>query len=230
MDYHSVYRSNAEQYQQLVAAEDVDNNLAAALGQIMDLADANVVEIGAGTGRVTRILSDAGASVTATEPAPAMLAVAAELGSDDPATTFCQAEAKSLPFRTGSFDAAIAGWVFAHQREWSPETWQQVVAGFVDEAARLVSDGGPIILIETLGTGHEEPNPPTDLVEYYHWLESNLGFARTAIRTDYQFDSVEQAAQITGSFFGQEFADLVLEKSWSRVPECTGVWTKNSSR
>ncbi len=226
MDYHSVYRSNAEQYQRLVAAEDADNNLGAALADLLDTDNTSVIEIGAGTGRVTRILAAAGATVTATEPAPAMLQVAARLGEDDPRTTFCQAEAAALPFPSASFDAAIAGWVFAHQREWSPDNWRDVVAGFVSEAARLVTPGGPIVLIETLGTGYEEPNPPADLVEYYAWLESELGFTRTTIRTDYQFQSVAEAAEVTGSFFGPAFADVVNKQQWSRVPECTGIWTR----
>lgn len=233
MDYHSVYRSNAEQYQRLVAAEDVDGNLDSALADVFDAlvdagAGASVVEIGAGTGRVTRILSAAGVTVTATEPAPAMLAVAADLGADDSRTTFCQAEAVALPFPAATFDAAVAGWVFAHQREWSPDSWREVVTGFVSEAARLVKPGGPVVLIETLGTGHEEPSPPADLVEYYAWLESELGFTRTTIRTDYQFSSVAEASEITGSFFGPAFADLVTEHSWRRVPECTGIWTRTS--
>lgn len=228
MDYHSVYRSNAEQYQRLVAAEDVDDNLDAALADLFHSTAPSVVEIGAGTGRVTRILSKVGATVTATEPAPAMLQVAASLGAADQHTTFCRAEAAALPFPDGSFDAAVAGWVFAHQREWSPDTWRDVVAGFVEEADRLVKSGGPVVLIETLGTGHEEPNPPEDLVEYYRWLESDLGFDRTSIRTDYQFSSVTEAAEVTGSFFGPDFADLVTERGWARVPECTGIWLRRT--
>ncbi len=226
MDYHSVYRSNAERYQELVGAEDVDDNLGKALAELVDLAGANVVEIGAGTGRVTRILSGAGARVTATEPARAMITVADRLAGGDGSVTLAQAEAKAMPFPSATFDLAIAGWVFAHQREWSPDDWRSVVSGFVDEAQRLIADDGTIVLIETLGTGHEEPAPPADLVEYYHWLEDSLGFVRSWIRTDYLFESVERAAEITGSFFGPEFASLVTERGWSRVPECTGIWVR----
>ncbi|MEM7324364.1 MAG: class I SAM-dependent methyltransferase [Actinomycetota bacterium] len=238
MDYHAVYRSNAEQYQQLVGAEDVDGNLAEALDALIGFGGLDVVEVGAGTGRVTRLLADAGATVTATEPAPAMMGVAVELaarGAAEPAdrtgsdgatgsVRFCRAEAAALPFPDGRFDAAVAGWVFAHQREWSPNSWQDVVTGFVDETRRVVADGGPIVLIETLGTGQETPNPPADLVEYYAWLEATLSFTRTEIRTDYQFASVDEAAVITGGFFGQDFAETVRRNGWARVPECTGVW------
>ncbi|HEY2370390.1 MAG TPA: hypothetical protein VGH87_28535 [Polyangiaceae bacterium] len=57
------------------------------------------------------------------------------------------------------------------------------------------------------GTGFESPAPPA------------------AIRTDYEFASVEEAASITGFFFGEAFAERVREKNSARVPECTGVWT-----
>ena len=226
MDYHSVYRSNADRYQQLVGAEDVDANLPAALAELVDLGGAAVVEIGAGTGRVTRLLDRAGAQVTATEPSNAMITVAAQLAKSDRPVTFSRAEAGALPFPDDRFDVAIAGWVFAHQREWAPDNWQSVVSGFVDEAERVTRQPGSIVLIETLGTGHEEPNPPPDLVEYYRWMETSLGFERTSIRTDYQFASVEEAADVTGGFFGQEFAATVTERGWSRVPECTGIWTR----
>lgn len=228
MDYHEVYRSNADDYQKLVGAEDVDGNLATALAELVDLNGLDVVEIGAGTGRVTRLLADAGATVTATEPAPAMLTVAAGLAEESGSPTiFCRAEAKALPFPDNRFEAAIAGWVFAHQREWSPNNWREVVTGFVGEAKRVVAGDGPIILIETLGTGHEQPNPPADLVEYYEWIESALGFTRTEIRTDYRFESVDEAATITGGFFGPEFAETVRRNGWARVPECTGIWVSH---
>jgi hypothetical protein len=65
------------------------------------------------------------------------------------------------------------------------------------------------------GTGFESPAPPTPA----------RGFTPAAIRTDYEFASVEEAASITGFFFGEAFAERVREKNSARVPECTGVWT-----
>ncbi len=232
MDYHSVYRSGADDYQRLVAAEDVDGNLDRSLRDLLGLVRAGgagrdeirLVEIGAGTGRVTRLLAAAGAQVVATEPSAAMIEVAAELAVDDKRSVFGRAEARALPFPDRAFDAAIAGWVFAHQREWSPDDWREVVTGFVAEARRVVRPGGPVVLIETLGTGQTAPNPPAELAEYYRWLESDLGFSRSWIRTDYAFGSVEEAAEITGAFFGPRFAQLVTDEGWDRVPECTGIW------
>ncbi len=223
-DHRQVYDNSAARYDQLVLAEDVDGNLSALLADLRPWSGARVVEIGAGTGRVTRILAGLGASVVATEPAAAMIELAAHHLVTDPNVRFSRADAAGLPFREGSFDVAIAGWVFAHQRQWQPTAWRQTVSGFVAETRRVLSPGGLVVLIETLGTGYETPTPPPDLVEYYDWLEAEHGFTRQWIRTDYQFDTVDEAAAVTGAFFGADFAATVHRNGWRRVPECTGVW------
>ena len=223
-DHRPIYDSGAVAYDQLVSAEDVDGNLSALLADVVTWAGARVVEIGAGTGRVTRILSGLGASVVATEPAAAMIELAVHHLAADPNVGFSRADAADLPFGDDSFDVAIAGWVFAHKRQWQPTAWRQTVSGFVAEARRVVRSDGQVVLIETLGTGFETPTPPPDLAEYYAWLEAEHGFVRQWIRTDYQFDSVDDAATVTGAFFGADFAATVGRNQWRRVPECTGVW------
>ena len=96
---------------------------------------ARVLEVGAGTGRVTRILQALGMPVFATEPAEAMLRQAIELSRPDGGGAeagdrwpepgggraepggrwaeplgYARAEAAHLPVRPGSFDATVAGW------------------------------------------------------------------------------------------------------------------------
>jgi hypothetical protein len=80
------------------------------------------------------------------------------------------------------------------------------------------------IVIETFGSGSSEPAPPSpELAELYAWLEREHGFARRAIRTDYAVPSVARAAEVTGFFFGAEFARRVEAERWTRIPECTGI-------
>jgi hypothetical protein len=94
---------------------------------------------------------------------------------------------------------------------------------------RALRPGGAAVVIETLGTGATEPAPPNpELAEYYAWLEAEHGFARRALRTDYAFASVEEAAELTGFFFGADFAARVRRDRTSRVPECTGLWHKRT--
>jgi hypothetical protein len=44
------------------------------------------------------------------------------------------------------------------------------------------------------------------------------------VRTDYQFESLEEAVELSTFFFGEELGQKVREKSWVILPECTGIW------
>ena len=82
-----------------------------------------------------------------------------------------------------------------------------------------------MILLDTLGTGNEEPAPLPKLREYYDYLTRG-GFSFKWIRTDYRFESVQEAVELTRFFFGDVLAEK-LETQQSRIlPECTGVWWK----
>jgi hypothetical protein len=50
------------------------------------------------------------------------------------------------------------------------------------------------------------------------------GFSHKWIRTDYEFESVEQAVELTRFFFGEQLADDVHAQKLTRVPECAGIW------
>ncbi len=86
-DYESIYRERAADYDRLVSAEDCDGNLLPAIERVTPLAGANVVEVGVGTGRVTRLLVSKGALVIGFDRSEAMLAIArrrlAEVFADD---------------------------------------------------------------------------------------------------------------------------------------------------
>lgn len=229
MDFEEIYARHAEQYDALVDAEDRDGNLIPAIESIHPLRDAAVLEVGVGTGRIARAIVGHVSRLVAIDRAAAMLDVARRrLSAIEGAAPWelHEADARALPVGDGWADLAIAGWVFGHFREWMPDNWQAQVACALGELRRALRPGGTLIVIETLGTGREEPAAPTpSLDEYYRWLERAHGFERCAIRTDYQFPDVESAAAITGFFFGEDFAALVRRKGWSRVPECTGLWS-----
>jgi hypothetical protein len=90
---------------------------------------------------------------------------------------------------------------------------------------RAVGAGGTLLILETLGTGQETPRPPTEgLARYYELLEQTHAFQRRWARTDYAFDSPQQAADRLRFFFGDELAGRVLDEHLTIVPECTGFW------
>lgn len=218
----------ATAYDLLVSAEDCDGALPPALNDIRSLAGANVVEVGAGTGRLTRLMSDAGARVLATEPSPAMLAVLERRLSKAQSARVktALATADRLPALDGEADLCIAGWVLGHQREWFPDDWQRRVQSALAEMRRVVRPGGALVLIETLGTGAEQPKAPNpDLAEYQSFLVRPCGLTLSPhLRTDYAFADSESARLAMGAFFGDRGLALVERFGHRRIPECTGIW------
>jgi ubiquinone/menaquinone biosynthesis C-methylase UbiE len=228
MEAREIYAGYARQYDELVRAEDAQRRLLPALLELVELRGRQVVEVGAGTGRVTELLLDAGALVHATEREPAMLAVARERLKGRSGAQLSLAEARQLPLADGVADVGMAAWVFGHFRSWVPDSWRQEVGAGLDELSRVVKPGGHLIVIETLGTGVTEPAPPElGLAEYYGWLEKERGFQRVAIRTDYAFTSVDDAARVMGFFFGADMAAQIRERGSRQVPECTGIWCRS---
>jgi len=245
IDYVGIYRDRPEDYDAMVAAEDVEGNLPRALSELRPLAGARVLELGCGTGRVTQLLVEHGANVIAIDREAAMLAVARRRLADaerpladverafdgDPAAprgraALVRAVVENLPVRDGWADLAVEGWAFGHLRHKNPE-WQDALSRALDEMERALRPGGRFVMIETLGFGVTEPTPPDEGHATFHaWLENERGMERRVIRTDYQFESPEAAVLHTTFFFGDEWADRIRSHGWSRVPECTGLWTK----
>ena len=226
MDFEEIYASRAEEYDALVAAEDRDGNLIPAIEAIQPLAGAAVLEVGVGTGRIARAIVGRVGRLVAADRAAAMLAVARRHLSGVAGAApweLHEADARALPVGDGWADVAIAGWVFGHFRAWMQGDWRAQVSRALGEMRRALRPGGALIVIETLGTGREQPAAPTpELEEYFAWLEREQGLERRAIRTDYQFADVESAAAITGFFFGADFAARVRREGWSRVPRVHG--------
>jgi SAM-dependent methyltransferase len=217
--YQRIYRERAEDYDRLIAAEDADRHLLPAIEEVAPRLE-RVLDVGAGTGRITRLLAARGAEVLAIDRSIAMLRIAQRHRAG---ATLAVADAAALPVAGGWANAAIAGWVLGHQRSWNPDGWRSSMARCLDEMDRALAPGGVAIVIETLGTGVETPRVSSGLADYHRWLEEERGFARRELRTDYLFASEEEARSLCGFFFG----DAVAVRG-RRVPECTGLWWRVS--
>jgi ubiquinone/menaquinone biosynthesis C-methylase UbiE len=227
MEAREIYTRHAAQFDELVRAEDAEGRLLPALLETTPLSGKRVVEVGAGTGRMTALLLAAGARVCATEREAAMLTLARERLRDQDGVEFVLADARQLPLLDAGYDIGMAAWVFGHFRSWVPERWRAEIGAGLDELARVVKPGGQLLIIETLGTGVTVPEPPEpELGEYYAWLEAERGFRRQSLRTDYAFATTDEAARVLGFFFGEPMAAQIRERGWSHVPECTGLWSR----
>ena len=216
--FKQIYATQAAQYDAMVSCEDYQGNLWMALRQIRDFAGLEVVDVGTGTGRVTRILAPHAKRITAVDISHHMLQQA-----NLPETAV--ADARYLPFKSSSADVAIAGWALGHTVGWYPESWQQEIGQAIAEMQRILRPTGSLILMETMGTGTDKPAPPhAGLAAYYRWLETDLGFHHTTITTDYQFNSVAEAIALTHFFFGDTLADKIQQQQLTILPEFTGIW------
>ncbi len=225
--FQNIYATQAAQYDALVVREDYQGHILPALESIRPLAGLAVIEFGAGTGRLTRLLAPHVKSIRAFDNAPHMLEIARPtLEATGTANWSLEVgENTRLPAPDDCADLAIAGWSFGHQTGWNPNSWRQAIGAALNEMERVLRPGGTAVILETMGTGSETPNPPAPaLAGYYRWLENEHGFSYQWIRTDYEFASVPEAEQLTRFFFGDVLADRVVREGLLILPECTGIW------
>ncbi|KPK04615.1 MAG: hypothetical protein AMJ56_17095 [Anaerolineae bacterium SG8_19] len=229
--YKRIYSQQARQYQLLVAREDYQANLPVTLSQIRPFDGLEIVDIGAGTGRLTYLAAPQARRIVTCDISPHMLSVARTVLAETGFDNWClvAADNRQLPFPDQSSDLVMAGWSLGHSIGWYPSSWRAEIGRALAEMDRISRPGGAIIILETLGTNLETPQPPTPgHGEFYRWLEGGLGFEHIWIRTDYRFASVQEAAELTRFFFGEEMAADVLEKQTQIVPECTGIWWRSA--
>lgn len=242
--YEQFYKQRARDFHRLVMAEDCDGNLLPALQAVLAVADGpglsglDAVDMGAGTGRLTGLLIMGGVrSVLAVEREASMQAVAkeyvAELVAQRSATCAVRHRvgdlADGVPGDPDSADLVTAGWVFGHMTRWFADQWRSHLDKFLAELTRVTRPGGYHVILETLGTGAFTPAAPDEgLAAYYQCLEREHGFVRSELSTDYQFDSVAEAAEVCGGFFGPSMAEAIRANQWARIPEWTGLWWRRN--
>jgi len=227
--YQKIYAQRALEYQRMIAVEDVDNNLQAALNEIASWETKTILDLGSGTGRFPLLFKDKASEFIGLDLSHAMLLESADLQSQlQIHWPLVQADMRGLPVGNQCADIVIAGWAIGHLRSWFDPGWEQQVTRILKEMHRAVKPHGVLIICETLGTGSLTAQPPSqELAEYYDWLEDDWQFSRKVIATDYQFRDVHQAIAYTEFFFGPGLSDLIRTNGWSRLPEWTGIWSKH---
>lgn len=223
-----IYRNRAPEYHRLIAAEDVNGNLLHALQAAVPLSDASVLDVGTGTGRLPLLLHHQAGRIAGLDLHAAMLRQnqaqrSAALGR----WGLVQGDMGHLPFPASSWKVTLAGWAIGHFCAWFAPDWKTPVGRVLSEMQRITVPGGWNVIFETLGTGSPQPAAPTaELNAYYDWLESDWGYERHILRTDYHFATVEQAVETTEFFFGSELAGQIRQQGWSRLREWTGMWVR----
>ncbi len=220
-----IYQSEGDRYEALISREDYQGNIPRAIDEIINVNGLEVLDLGAGTGRHTRMLAPRVRFIRAFDVSAEMLRVCRErlITSGLSNWDVDVADHRQLPVQNHFADLVLSGWSVAYLVVWHPETWRDELQKWMNEMKRVLKPNGQIILFESLGTGNETPIQLEHLKDYYPWLD-DAGFQNKWIRTDYQFESVEEAADLAGFFFGADMANQVRENRSAILPECTGVW------
>lgn len=222
-DHNAIYASEGHKYHELISKQ---QDLSAYIDEIRPFSGLDIVDLGAGTGRFTPQLAAKAGSIIALDASEAMLQINAERLRESGLTNWRTdvADHRSLPLEDNSADLIVSGWSICYLCSSNDPDWEHNTRQIIAEARRVLRDGGMMIIMETLGTGHETPCPPDFLKSYYESLVGEHGFSHRWIRTDYQFEHTRQAEELTRFFFGDEIADHVAQQQLTRLPECAGIW------
>ncbi len=147
---------------------EVSQRLTEALLTELQAADADrLLEIGIGTGRITRPVAERGVRVTGIDIAPRMLAqLRKQLASDAALVDLAIGDVTALPYRDRSFHAAIAVHVLHLVSSWERA---------LEELRRVLAPGGVFIHHYA---HYEEPNPWTPSLRARDEILDELGVAR----------------------------------------------------
>lgn len=159
-----------------------------------------VADVGAGTGKLTRSIVEAGAEVVAIDPDPGMLAALREHVHGVP--TFA-GTAERMPLPDASVDAVLLG-----------QTWHWVdVAAASAEAARVLRAGGVLGLVWNV---RDESDPWTArLTAAMHGSHAEQMLADGGVRVAAPFGSIEeQTWSWTRSLTRAAFLDMVSSRSY----------------
>ena len=102
---------------------------------IAEASGKKVLDAGAGTGRITLRLQESGASVTALDISPEMLA---KLHQKHPEIETVEGDMEAMPFEDESFDMVFSSLALVHLKKVEP---------FLDECYRVLKDGGKVVLV-----------------------------------------------------------------------------------
>ena len=220
-----IYQTDGDRYEALIAREDYQGNILKALEEIVNSDGLDILDLGAGTGRLAVMLAPRAKSMRAFDASEEMLRVCRQrLEASGLSNWEVEvADHRQLPIANHSADLVLSGWSVSYLAVWNPASWRAELEKWLGEMKRVLRRGSFIVLFESLGTGNESPIQLEHLRDFYPWLDE-VGFQNKWIRTDYKFDSLAEAEELSRFFFGDGLGDKVRANGWVVLPECTGVW------
>lgn len=221
-----IYKQHSFQYDELVSHEDYQNNLAKTLHGIFNFQNKEVIELGVGTGRVTKLYIGKAEKAFCFDRSQHMIDRAKQnLQEFSNKIDFAICDNTQLNQIQQKADCIIEGWSFGHTVDIDISSIPKQTENLINSCQNCLKKDGIIIIIETLGTHVHSPTIPSEKLKcFYQTIEKDLNFKRITIETDYKFSSVEEASRISGFFFGEDMGKNIKENGSAIIKEFTGIW------
>ncbi len=128
-DTQHIYQNDAERYHALVSREDHEGNLLPAILKIDPLFGRDVIELGAGTGRLSFIIAPLVKSLLISDLSMHMLsgAVSQLEGLNLNHWSACLESHNALPFAPQCADIVISGWSFCYAAIYTGDHWENLL-------------------------------------------------------------------------------------------------------
>jgi len=152
----------------------------------------HALDVGAGTGLVSRALAPHVASVTAADLTPAMLAQVND--GTDAAIRPCCCAAESLPLRDASFDVVVSRWLVHHLAD---------AAAVLAEMVRVCRPGGRVAIVDLVS------DDDADIAARYNDLERARDPSHTRALAAAELRAALEA----------EGCDIATTRDWDRPVE-----------
>lgn len=223
--YQRIYSGQQlDYYDALIRCHDAEGNLLKTLREIVSMEGKTLLDLGAGTGRISRLAASHARQVVGTDLNLPILRMAQKYQRTISRWQLALADIAHLPLKSGGADICVVGWVLGDFTRWFAD-WGLLIEETLAEMQRVTAHGGALIIIESMGVGTDKPNPPNQpLAEYYAFLEEQCRFSREVIRTDYLFPNVALAVNLINFYYGEVLAQQVQEAHSSRITDWTGIW------
>jgi hypothetical protein len=225
---NEIYKNYAQQYDELIQAEDYRHNLYNFLIENFDWNNKTVYEAGIGTGRLSNFFISEIKYLYGFDREQHMLDQCSQnLKNNKTKFTLKIGDNLELPIIEDKVDVFIEGWSFGHTIVENKNSIEQTTEDLLHRINTILNSIGDIFIIETLGTNTEEPHLNNEpLQKFFDLLENKYSFRKSVINTSYKFTDYTTAARVLGFFFGPDMENDIRKERKTIVPEYTGVWHK----
>lgn len=160
------------------------------------LPSGRVLDVGAGDGFTAERLSRGDRVMVALEPDPGMVAASRGL-------IWASGVAQDIPFHDASFEAAYSTWAFFLSGADAAGLAQGLA-----EVERVVVPGGAIVIIDNAGDDEFSALSDRPIADGGSWW-TERGFERHVLESAFRFDSLEEARELLGLYFGEDVGDRI---------------------